>query len=139
MMSEEPTPDLVERVKGLVDANSRRDFDAIMSFYAPRAVATGIGTGVYEGHAAIRPAYEDWMGVYEDFDTEAEEVRDLGNGVVFAVTITRGRLPGKGAGWLQVRLVLVMTWADGLIERIANYADIDKGIAAAERLAEERR
>ena len=138
MSEDATTSDLVERVKRLVDANSRRDFDAIMSLYASNAVASGIGTGVYEGHEAIRAAYEDWMGIYEDFDTEAEQIRDLGNGVVFAVTITRGRLPGNATGWLQVRLVLVMTWADGLIERIVNYSDVARGRAAAERLAADR-
>jgi ketosteroid isomerase-like protein len=137
MSEESPTPDLEERVKGLVDANSARDFDAIMSFYAPHAVVSGAGTGVYEGHAEIRPAYEDWMGIYEDFSCRAEEIYDLGNGVVFAVTISRGRLTSD-TGWLQVRLVLVMTWVDGLIAQLTNYTDIDKGRAAAERLAEER-
>jgi ketosteroid isomerase-like protein len=137
-MSEEPTtPDLVERAKGLVDAHSTQDFDAIMSFYAPHAVASGIGTGIYESDAEIRPLYEDWIGSYEDFDCMAEEIRDLGNGVVFTLAISRGRLPGA-TGWLQVRLVLVTIWADGLIERLTNYTDIDKGRAAAERLAEER-
>ena len=137
MPEESAMPDLKERVKGLVEANSTRDFDVIMSFYAPHAVASGIGTGVYEGHAEIRPAYEDWMGIYEDFDCTAEQIRDLGNGVLFAVTLSRGRLAGA-VGWLQARLVLVMIWADGLLEQITNYTDIDKGRAAAERLAEER-
>jgi hypothetical protein len=70
-----------------------------MSFYAPHAVASGIGTGIYEGHAEIRSAYEDWMRIYEAFDTEAEEIRYLGNGVVFAVTVTRGRLPAARIGF----------------------------------------
>lgn len=67
-------PDLKERVKGSVDANSTRDFNAIMSLYSPHAVASGIRTGVYEGHPEIRPAYEDWMSIYEDFEWAHAEI-----------------------------------------------------------------
>jgi ketosteroid isomerase-like protein len=138
-MPEDPSePDLVERVRRLVEANRVRDFDAIMSFYGPDAVASGIGTGAYTGRAEIRAAYEDWMSIYEDFDTEAEEICDLGNGVVFAITLTRGRLPGGSTTWLQVRLALIITWADGQIERIANYTNADRAREMAEQLAQQR-
>jgi ketosteroid isomerase-like protein len=66
MSEESTTPDLVERVQRGVDATNARDFDAVMSFYAPDAVvvATGMSTS-FEGVAAIRRFFEDWIGSYD--------------------------------------------------------------------------
>jgi len=35
--------------------------------------------------AAIRGFLEDWLGAYEEYEIEAEEILDLGNGVVLFV------------------------------------------------------
>jgi ketosteroid isomerase-like protein len=55
MSEESTTPDLVELVGRLFEAANRRDFDAVMRFYASDGVweATGIGI-TFEGEAAIR-------------------------------------------------------------------------------------
>jgi ketosteroid isomerase-like protein len=121
-----------------VDAMSARDFEAVMSFSASDAVFdTGPLGAIYEGRSAIRGFLEDWIGAYEDYDLEAEEIRDLGAGVTFGVNAQRGRLPNS-TGWVQTRITDVVTWAGGLIERQTAYTDIDEARAAAERLAEER-
>jgi hypothetical protein len=75
--------------------------------------------------------------VYEDSEQRVEELRDLGNGVTFGLALMRGRLPGS-AGFVELRLPVVATWVDGLIQRITSYAGIDQAHAAAKRLAEER-
>jgi len=49
----------------------------------------------------------------------------------------RGRLAGS-SGSVELRYAGVSTWADGLIERVTTYLDINEARAAAERLAEER-
>ena len=64
-----------------------------------------------------------------------EEVRDLGNGVVFAVVIQDGR-PVGGAGHLRQREGWVFLWVRGLIARLTT-SEIDEARAAAERLAQE--
>jgi SnoaL-like domain len=64
VMSEEPTtPDLVERWRQANEAFVRRDFDAMMSFFAPDAVwdLSSAGIGRFEGTAAIRGFHEDWI------------------------------------------------------------------------------
>jgi hypothetical protein len=94
--------------------------------------------GVFEGRAAIRGLFEDWVGTYDEFEYEVEERWDLGSGVIFLVWVQRGRLRGS-TGWVQVRGASVGRWVDGLIERSTNYLDIDEARAAAERLAQERR
>ena len=87
-MSQEPvTPDLVELTRRLHEAGNRRDFDAMMSFYAQDAVwdMSTMGMGTFSGRAAIRDHFEDWFAPYEAWHSKVEEVRDLGNDIVFTV------------------------------------------------------
>jgi len=73
---------------------------------------------------------------YEELDYGLEEVRDLGNGVVFAVVVQNGR-PVGSAGHLRQREGWVFVWVRGLIARLT-ILEVDEARAAAERLAEER-
>jgi ketosteroid isomerase-like protein len=88
---ESTTPDLMELQKRLTDAANRRDLDATMAFYAPDGVydMSPIGMGVFEGQAAARGFIEDWWGSYEQYEFEAEETLDLGNGLAFACSFRR--------------------------------------------------
>ena len=92
---------------------------------------------MFEGREAIRGFFEDWAISYDDFEQALEEVSDLGNGVTFGVFLMRGRLAGS-SGSVELRYAGVSTWADGLIERVTTYLDINEARAAAERLAQER-
>jgi hypothetical protein len=149
MSKESTTPDLVELARRLVEAGNVRDragtprsdqdrIDGVMRFFAPETVFDNPdGVEVFEGRPAVRGFFEDWLGVYDEFELQVEDVRDLGNGVVFSVVVQRGR-PRGSTGWVHNRYAAVGTWVDGLVERTTNYADIDQARAAAERLAEER-
>jgi len=135
-MSEESTSiELVELVRGLVDALDRCDVDAVVSFHAPDAVLAA-AVGRFEGVAAIRGFLEDWLANYEEFAATLEEVRDLGNDVTFGVIRQQGRL--VGSGHVQLRNAMVNVWVDGVIVRTITGPDIDEARAVAERLAEER-
>jgi ketosteroid isomerase-like protein len=137
-VSREPTtPDPVELGQQLTDAINAREFDAVISFYAPDAVLDQFTFGVFEGRAAIRGFLEDWFGPYDEIETEVEERRDLGEGLAFVVYVQRGRLRGS-AGWVHARVAFVNVWVDGLIQRTTLYEDPDEARAAAERLAQER-
>jgi ketosteroid isomerase-like protein len=141
MPKESTTPDLVELTRRFLDAANSRDLDTMMSFYAPDAVVnmTGEAFGTFEGRAAIRGFFEDWLGMYDDFQMAVEELRDLGNGVTFVVPTATGH-PVGSSGELQIRFASVAIWTEGVVVRQAtyNYTDIDQARAAAERLAEER-
>jgi ketosteroid isomerase-like protein len=138
-MSEESTPpDLVELVRPYFHALSRRDFDAMVAFYAPDPVWKGWGAGdTFAGRTAIRAFGEAWVGTFEEFAIEADEILDLGNGVVVAAVRQDARLSGS-TGHLRVRNAHVFEWVDGALVRCTVYPDIDEARAAAERLAEER-
>jgi len=141
MSQESATPDLVEFVRAAVEALNHRDFDALMSFYAPDAVseAPALGTS-FEGVAAIRGFLEDWLGAYEEFKVEPQELLDLGSGVVFCVARQKARLAGStGLVPLQEVWVYVFVWVQCMLARVTVYSEIDEPRTAAERLAESRR
>jgi ketosteroid isomerase-like protein len=136
-MSEEPTtPDPVELTRHVIESVARRDFDAAVNFLAPDAVWVGRELFTFEGPAAIRSLWEDWVGAYEEFEVEFEELLDLGNGVVFAVLRQGGR-PAGSRGHVRERYACVGVWVEGVIRRVTNYPDtnIDEARAAAKRLA----
>jgi ketosteroid isomerase-like protein len=137
MTEEFTTPDLVELTRHIRETANRRDFDTVESFYAPNAVYRGTEIGTFEGAAAIRGFFEDYVGCYEAFEVEQEEILDLGNGVVFAVVVQKGR-PVGSSGEVRLRYASVTVWTEGLIERQTDYMDIGEARAAAERLAESR-
>jgi len=140
MPEESKTPDALETVRQVFFAVGRRDFDGWISFFAADAVwdASQAGVGTFEGAAAIRSFAEDWDAAYDEWETEWEEVQDLGNGVVFGVNRQDGRLAGS-KGTVRERYGLTLTFnAAGLIIRLDVNQDIDEARAAAERLAQER-
>jgi hypothetical protein len=138
MPEESTTPDLV-LWRQAIEAGNARDIEASMRFFAPDSVwdNSSLGLGIVEGRAAIRSLFEDWWGFYEEYGQAAEEICDLGSGVIFGVLVTRGRFPGT-IGWVSRRGAGVWTWGDGLIQRVTTYTDIDEARAAAERLVQER-
>jgi hypothetical protein len=139
MSEESTTHDLVQLTHSSLEAGTSGDLDRAMSFLGPDPIwdMSPMGMGVFEGLSAIRDFYTDWMGAYEDFRIEAEEIYDLGNGVTFGVVLQQGRLMGSAAT-VRLRYGTCATWVDGKAVHVWNYPDIDEARAAAERLAEER-
>jgi ketosteroid isomerase-like protein len=139
MVEEPTTPDLVALTRSSYESFTRRDFDAVMRDYAHDAVfdLSNAGLGSHQGQAAIRGFLEDWIGAYEEFEFEPEQILDLGNGVVFAVMRQNARPVGSN-GYVQMHHGNVFVWVEGVIARITHYNDIEEARAAAERLAEER-
>jgi len=139
MSKESTTPDLVELGRRSNEAANRREFGALMSFFAADAVwdMSPMGIGVFRGSEAVRGFIEDWIGAYEEYKVWDEEWVDLGGGVTFAVLLQRGRPRGSTVEVTR-RFGLVNVWDEGLTVLVTNYPDIDEARAAAERLAEER-
>jgi ketosteroid isomerase-like protein len=138
-MSEESTaPDLEELALRGFEAMNRRDFEAFESFYAPDASLTLVEMGAnFEGRAAIRGYCEDFVGSFEHYEIELNEVIDLGNGVCFGVYLQQGR-PIGSTGLVQMRVGFILLLAEGMVVRQMIDIDIDRARATAERFAEER-
>jgi ketosteroid isomerase-like protein len=137
MSAESTTPAFVELTRRSIEA--AEDIEVALSFYAPDAVwdASPWGMGVFEGKPAVRGFFEDWRSSYSDIEREAEEIRDLGNGLTFAVIVQKAHVVGS-SGAVQLRYASVVEWIDSLIVRNTTYTDIDEARADAERLARER-
>ncbi len=137
MSEESTTPDLVELMGRAFEAVNRRDLDAVVSSFAEDATFDGRALGDhFEGRSAIRSFVKEWWASYEELEYGLEEVRDLGNGVVFAVVVQNGR-PVGSAVHVRQREGWVFVWVRGLVARIA-VSEVDEARAAAERLAHER-
>jgi ketosteroid isomerase-like protein len=138
MAEESTTPNLVEVVTGLFEAADRGDWEAVLSVYAPDAVWQ-TDDGIFDAAtpARIRGFWEEVAAMFEDFTIKVETVVDLGNGIVFSIYESGGRLAAS-TGVLTARTALIYEWVDGRIIRLIFRQDIDEARAIAERLAEER-
>jgi ketosteroid isomerase-like protein len=139
-MHDEPTtPDLGELTRRLFDAASARDLDAVMRCFGPESVwdVEPWGLGTHVGPAAIRRFLDGWIGSFDEYQVNVEEILELGNGVVLAVATQHGR-SAHTRGELRLRYAPVFLWAQGVAVRVTHYRDIDEARAAAQRLAEEQ-
>jgi ketosteroid isomerase-like protein len=87
----------VELAFRMYDAFNRRDIDAFLALCDPGGefisrIVELEGGGSYRGHDGVRSWWENLLGVFPDFSSEIEEVRDLG-----AVTVARVRVRGHGS------------------------------------------
>lgn len=141
MSEESTTVDLVERMRRMAEAASEGDFDTADGSYALDAVwdSSRTGVGSFEGMATIRRLFEDWRGGFEEWEIGFDELRDIGNGVVFTLVRQSGR-PVGSTGYVRQREAWVWVWVEGLIAKVTTYpeGDIDEARAYAERLAEAR-
>jgi ketosteroid isomerase-like protein len=139
MSEERGTSDLVELTRRQFGCAKVGDWDGVLTFYSPDTDwdMTPGGLSKYDGPAALRRFFVEWSGSYKEWDVELEEVSDLGDGMVLAVALTRGK-PGRGAGWVELRFATIARWIDGRIARITSYTDIDEARTAAARVARER-
>src|SRR5262245_21440279 len=138
MPEESTTPDLVERTRLALAGVSR----GVFAVYASPDVVldtAGYGMGTFKGREAAIGFFTEWTSSFEDLTVEADEILDLGHGVVLTLYHQAGR-PVGASNYVRVRSAMVMLWADGVIVRNTVYpeSDIDEARAAAERLAEER-
>jgi SnoaL-like domain len=86
----------VELAYQVTDAINRHDLDALLALTDPNVEFTTLivnleGGGPYHGHDGVRKFWEILLGVFPDYSSEIEEVRDLG-----AVTVVRARQRGRG-------------------------------------------
>ncbi|HXE99709.1 MAG TPA: nuclear transport factor 2 family protein [Solirubrobacterales bacterium] len=114
----------VEVVRRCLDAFQRGDFDAATDALDPRIEydLTHFPDGkVYLGHDGVREAFRIWLGTWEDYRQEIDEVIDLGADEVVVVLREFGR--GKGSG-IEVERPTAGVWTlrDGKAVRIRFYA-----------------
>jgi ketosteroid isomerase-like protein len=88
----------VETVRRCIEAFQRGDYEDAMEAIDPHIEydLTHFPDGkVYLGHEGIREAFRIWLGTWEDYRQELDELIDLGDDEVLALVRESGRGKGK--------------------------------------------
>jgi ketosteroid isomerase-like protein len=125
----------VEIVRRMYEAYARADFELSLSYLDPdiefSQPAEEPGAGTYHGHQGVIQAFANWMGTWEDYRVEVEELTDLGDHVL-ARTRHHGR--GKGSG-VEVEQRIFQLWSlqNDKVVRARMYYDEAEALEAAGR------
>jgi len=111
----------VEVVRGALEAFRRRDNDAVIAFYDPDVEIRGVlDDRVYRGLDGVREFFRDWLGVWDEFSSEAEEWIDAGDHVI---AVVRDSAKGKHSGVaVEQRQTHVWKLRDGKLWRLRIYS-----------------
>src|SRR5690348_3470912 len=137
-MSESPD-DSTRPVRNVFALGNRRAYAELECLFSDDSVLdlSRQGLGIYEGARKIRAFCEDWIEVYDEFVLTAENLVDLGRGVVVTVNRHAGR-PRHSSAEVILNNAWVFASQNGAILRWTAFNDTDEAYAAAERLAAER-
>ena len=91
-----------------------------------------MGLGRFEGRAAYKRFFEDWISTYEDWFSEVLEVEQLGDQVTVADVRQGGRL--RGSEPVEFRWAQLALWRGDRVQTVINYMTLDEARAAAAKL-----
>jgi ketosteroid isomerase-like protein len=124
----------VEVVRGIWEADRRRDWDAVYAAYAEdiewedHAGLWG-DWGMARGRDGIRAAWQRWHEAFEDVRFDFGEVTDVGEAVVVTYCLSAR---GRGSG-IELRQALTLVWTlrEGKVIRIRAYLSRADALEAA--------
>jgi len=130
--------DNVESFKRSIEANNRRDIDALVAEMHPEvewhpAMAAFLGgqATLYRGRDGVREALQDLYGSFAELHLEISEIRDLGDRL-FAMGRMRGRGSGSGAE-IESPWAYLVHYRDGKATSVRAYLDPNAALEALER------
>ena len=123
----------VEVVRQAYDAVSSGDAEVALDHLDPDVVVdasrTQLDIGIGHGRELARRFVTSWLGTWEEFHEEIEEMRDLGSRVL-VLSVQHGR--GKGSGVeVEARWAFLYDVQGGKITRIAVYPELAEALKAA--------
>ena len=122
----------VEIVQRMYDAYNRGDAEAALAYFDPEVVMDAshrVDGRVGHGREEMVAILTEWLGTWDDWSEEIEEVRDLGRRVLVIGT-QRGRGKGSGIEW-ENRIAMLYEIQRGKITRWTVYDDLHKALEAA--------
>ena len=113
--------------------------DAMAAHWHPdiewRAVEGAVDdVGVFRGRERMRRYYADWLGLFDEHESNVESVLCEEGDMAAVIIVTRARPRGTDA-WARGRYAVVYTVRDGLVVRGREYPSADAARAAAAALA----
>jgi ketosteroid isomerase-like protein len=122
----------VEIVRRMYEAYHGGDVDAALSYYDPEVVVDAsfrVDGGIGHGHEGLSRIIRTWVGTFDDWREEIEEIRDLGSHVLVLST-QRGRGKGSGAE-VEQRYAVVYEIQGDKITRMTLDNDTARALKAA--------
>jgi uncharacterized protein len=123
----------VEVVRRMYNAFHSGDADGALAHFDPEVVVDASKArpdgGRGQGREQLNVIVAAWMGTWDEWHEEIEEMRDLGSQVL-VLSVQRGR--GKGSGVeVEARYALLYDVHGGKITRLVMYADQAQAVEAA--------
>jgi ketosteroid isomerase-like protein len=125
----------LEIVRRLLEACNRRDFEAMLETGDSEIEIVTLMTGTYRGHAGWRQLVEEMADEVSGFQFFPEDLIDVGQDSVVAVTRWVGTGSTSGIAVPDTTIGLVYTLRDGLVvrqESFRNRADALKAVGLEE-------
>ena len=122
----------VEVVSRMYEAFGRGDAAAALSYVDPAVVTDPrhrVDGRVGHGHDEMVAILGEWLGTWDEWSQEIEEIRDLGDRVL-VIDTQRGRGKGSGIEW-EGRFANLYEVQRGKITRMTIYDDLRAAFEAA--------
>jgi ketosteroid isomerase-like protein len=123
----------LEGLRDVYDAFARGDRSAALELSDPDIEITErpgvLDSKTYRGHEGLLEAIDNWVGQWDEFRMEIEQMTDAGGGRVVSVVRHYGR--GKLSGVVvEQQIVYVHTLRNGKVIRWQMFGALDEALAA---------
>ena len=123
----------VEIVRRMYDAFHSGDADGALAHFDPDVVIDASkarpDVGVGQGREQVNAFVTSWVGTWEEWREDVEEMRDLGSRVL-VLTVQHGRGRGSGVD-VEARYTFLYDVHGGKITRMALYGEPGEALEAA--------
>jgi ketosteroid isomerase-like protein len=120
----------VEIVRRLIEACNRRDWDAMLETGDPEIEIVTLMTGTHRGHAGWRRVVEQMAEEVSGFQFVPEDLIDVGQDRVVAVTRWIGTGRTSGIAVPDTPIGFVYTLRGGLVVRQESFRNKDEALKA---------
>jgi ketosteroid isomerase-like protein len=126
----------LERVREVYAAFARGDRAAALGLSDPEIEITErpgvLDSKTYRGHEGLLEAIDNWVGQWDEFRMDVEQMTDVGGGNVVSVVRHYGR--GKLSGVVvEQQIVYVHTLRNGKAIRWQMFGTVDEALASTGR------
>ena len=124
--------DNVEVVRRMYEAFHRGDAEGSLSYFDPEVVVDAsirMDAGIGHGREELSAIIAKWIGAFDDWREDIEEIRGLGSQVL-VISTQRGRGKGSGAE-VKLRYGVLYEMSGGKITRLTMYDSPSAALEAA--------
>jgi ketosteroid isomerase-like protein len=119
-------------IQRMYEAFYRGDTEGALAYFDPDVevdASIRVDEGIGHGRDAVYAMVARWVGAWDEWREEIEEIRDLG-GKVLVVSTQRGRAKGSGIE-VETRYAVLYELHGATITRMALYSEPEKALEAA--------